>query len=156
MHKGKTYLECLTRENAQKIWIEALIESRYLINRPIENIPVDEALGRVMASCVYALQSVPHYNGAAMDGIAVRSYDTYGANETEPRKLTLMPLDAVLPEGCCMIVDTGDLLPTGADAVIMIEDVHLDSNSAEIMAAAASGTGTAAGTGEQHLRAGKD
>ena len=137
MHKGKTYLECLTRENAQKIWIEALIESRYLINRPIENIPVDEALGRVMASCVYALQSVPHYNGAAMDGIAVRSYDTYGANETEPRKLTLMPLDAVLPEGCCMIVDTGDLLPTGADAVIMIEDVHLDSNSAEIMAAAA-------------------
>lgn len=137
MHKSKAYLECLTRKNAQEIWMKALAESAYLTNRLVEKLPVDDALGRVMASSVYAAQSVPHYNGAAMDGIAVRSHDTYGASETEPRKLTLLPLGSVLAEGCCMIVDTGDLLPAGADAVIMIEDVHLDGNLAEIMAAAA-------------------
>ena len=137
MHKGKAYLDCLPRQQAQELWRQALIHSGYLSSLPSEEISVQDALGRVTARAIYAAQSVPHYNGAAMDGIAVRSSDTFGASETVPRQLALLPFGSSLTAGSCVIVDTGDLLPSGADAVIMIEDVHITADSAEIMAAAA-------------------
>jgi putative molybdopterin biosynthesis protein len=51
-----------------------------------------------------------------MDGIAVRSVNTYGASETTPVQLAL-GREAIA-------VDTGDPLPPDCDGVIMIEDVH--------------------------------
>jgi putative molybdopterin biosynthesis protein len=50
-----------------------------------------------------------------MDGIAVRAADTYGASESTP---LLLPADAF------EVVDTGDPMPSGTDAVVMREDVH--------------------------------
>lgn len=137
LHNGKAYLDCITRQQAQELWQKALDDSGYLSALPYEEIPVEYALGRVVARSVYAAQSVPHYNGAAMDGIAVRAGDTFGASETEPRRFSLVPLGVPLIPGTCSIVDTGDLMPQGADAVIMIEEVHIQDGSAEIMAAAA-------------------
>ena len=136
MAREKAYLECLTRQAAQELWQKALVEAGYWSDIPEEEIPVDEALGRVIARTVYATQSVPHYNGSAMDGIAVCSKDTFGASETEPKQLRMIGANQPLAEGCCAVVDTGDLLPAGADAVIMIEDVHRKDGLAEIMAAA--------------------
>ena len=133
----KQYLECMSREAAQEIWQQQLLAAGWLENRPTEEVSVDDALGRVTAVSLYAAQSVPHYNGAAMDGIAVRSADTYGASEREPVKLHLVDKDQSISQGCCAIVDTGDLLPAGADAIIMIEDVHVADGTAEVMAAAA-------------------
>jgi len=48
-----------------------------------------------------------------MDGIATRSHLTFGASETNPRRLRLGE-DAVF-------VDTGDPLPKGFDSVIMVK-----------------------------------
>lgn len=76
-------------------------------------ILVEEALGRTTSSAVYAAQSVPHYNSAAMDGFALSAKDTFGATQTTP--ITLKTGYA--------FVDTGDLLPEGCDCVVMIEDV---------------------------------
>ncbi len=73
------------------------------------------ALGRVTASAVWAVRSSPDYDAAAMDGIAVRAADTYGASESTP---LLLPADAF------EVVDTGDPMPSGTDAVVMREDVH--------------------------------
>ena len=131
----KQYLECMSREAAQEIWQQSLLAAGWLEGRPIEEVSVDDALGQVTAASLYAAQSVPHYNGAAMDGIAVRSADTYGASEREPVRLCLVDKDQPITQGCCAIVDTGDLLPAGADAIIMIEDVHI-ADTAEVMAAA--------------------
>lgn len=133
----KQYLECMSREAAQEIWQQQLLAAGWLENRPTEEVSVDDALGRVTAVSLYAAQSVPHYNGAAMDGIAVRSADTYGASEREPVRLHLVDKDQHISQGCCAIVDTGDLLPAGADAIIMIEDVHVADGTAEVMSAAA-------------------
>ena len=64
-----------------------------------------------------------------MDGIAVRAGDTVGASETTPVRL-----DA----GGFVVVDTGDPLPDGFDAVVMREDVHDDdAGGVELRAAAA-------------------
>lgn len=114
--KRKVYLDDLP-------WEEAL--ERYLVyldgigalnpGRP-ELVSVEDALDRITAAPVYAQISSPHYHASAMDGMAVRSSDTYGASETTPIQLRIGE-DAVP-------VDTGDPLPVGCDAVIMIEDVH--------------------------------
>ena len=63
-----------------------------------------------------------------MDGIALRAADTRGASETTP--LLLAP-DAFA------VVDTGDPLPDGYDAVVMREHVHYVDGRAELRAAVA-------------------
>lgn len=137
MSANRGYLNCPPRENAQTIWRAALSRLGYFTDPPAETVAVENALGRVTASSVYARRSVPHYNGAAMDGIAVRSADTAGARETAPVRLTVLPPGGPFAAGGCFMVDTGDLMPAGTDAVIMIEDVFRSGATAEITAAAA-------------------
>ena len=47
----------------------------------VERVSVADALGRVTACACHARFSVPHYHGAAMDGIAVRARDTLDARD---------------------------------------------------------------------------
>lgn len=136
MPKNKAYLKCMQRQEAQELWWRKLTECGYFTNLPAETVPVDAALGRVTAHTVYAKQSVPHYNGAAMDGIAVCAQDTFGAQETAPKRLTLLAPGTPVTSGSCCVVDTGDVLPPGANAVVMIEDVYIIDGAAEIIAAA--------------------
>jgi len=69
-----------------------------------------------------------NFHSAAMDGIAVRFRDTIGASETAP--LVLIENEQFV------YVNTGNLLPEGFDAVVMIEDVHpLEDGRVEIMSA---------------------
>ena len=80
----------------------------------IEMVPVCEALGRITAEPLYAAISAPHYHACAMDGIALAANVTFGATATTP--VIVQPEDYV-------VVDTGDPVPDGCDAVVMIEDV---------------------------------
>lgn len=96
-----------------------------------EKIPSEEALGRVTAEPVFARLSSPSFHSAAMDGIAVRAEETFGAHEASPKVLDLRSGQAVL-------INTGQPMPPGKDAVIMIEHVSLDeaAGKAVIMAPA--------------------
>jgi putative molybdopterin biosynthesis protein len=77
-----------------------------------------EAVGRVTAAPVWATRSSPSFDAAAMDGIAVRAADTVGASESTP---------VFLDPGAFAVVDTGDPVPEGFDAVVMREHVHHDA-----------------------------
>ena len=108
------------------------MNQHYLSNTPIEQalatylaafgpangcseiIPTRQALGRITAEALYARSNVPHYLACAMDGIALPARLTFTATEQEPVRLQ---------PGQWTAVDTGDPLPEGTDAVIMIEDV---------------------------------
>ena len=136
MHTGKAYLECLPREKTWELWQHKLILADYFSDLPTETLPIGQALGRVTVGCTYAKQSVPHYNGSAMDGIAVRAQDTFGAAETNPVRLKVLNNHEPFVPGGCYIVDTGDLMPAETNSVIMVEDVHIDGAFAEIIAAA--------------------
>lgn len=83
----------------------------------VETLPLSEALvGRVTAEPVWARLSSPHYHSAAMDGFAIRAEDTDGAMPTAP---------VTLPVGShAVYVDTGDVLPEWANAVVPIENVE--------------------------------
>jgi putative molybdopterin biosynthesis protein len=84
-------------------------------------VPLEEAVGRVTAQPLFARYSVPEALLSAMDGIAVRSEDTLGAHEQNP--VTLRDFTRV---------NTGNVVPPGYDAVIMIEDVRLEGSFAII------------------------
>ena len=95
---------------------------------PAVTVALDEAVGRVTAEPIWASRSSPPFDAAAMDGIALRAVNSRGASETTP--LLLAP-DAFA------VVDTGDPLPDGYDAVVMREHVHYVSGQAELRAAVA-------------------
>jgi putative molybdopterin biosynthesis protein len=91
-------------------------------------VPLEEAVGRVLAEPVWAARSSPPFDAAAMDGIAVRAEDTVGASETAPARLEPAAYE---------LVDTGDPLPADFDAVVMREHVHeVDGGGVELRAAA--------------------
>jgi putative molybdopterin biosynthesis protein len=89
-------------------------------------VPLAEATGRVTAEPVWATRSSPPFDAAGMDGIAVRAADTVGASETAP---------VFLEPGGYDVVDTGDPMPDGRDAVVMREHVHYAGGTAELRAA---------------------
>ncbi|MBI4517814.1 MAG: molybdopterin biosynthesis protein [Deltaproteobacteria bacterium] len=99
------------------------VDGRPIERRPAENTAVEHSLHRTTAEPVAARLSAPHYHGSAMDGIAVRAADTFGAGETRPIELQLDPAAAQAPRPFAY-VDTGQALPGWANAVVMIENVY--------------------------------
>ena len=134
-HGRTLYLENRDPQEALSLLLEALAPNRWFPG-PTETVATDEALGRVTAEPVFAAISSPHFHAAAMDGVAVAAAATFGASETSPLRLRL--------EDQAIVVDTGDPLPPGTDAVIMAEDYQeRPDGTIEI---------TAAATPWQHVR----
>ena len=115
-HSRRYYLQDIPLEEASGRYDDALNQVGALAPTGSEQVPIQDALGRITADAVWALRSVPHYDAAAMDGVAVRSTDTVGASESSPLALTI-------PDQAAW-VDTGDPVPDEFDAVIMVEVVR--------------------------------
>ncbi len=98
-----------------------------------EHVPLLEAVGRVLAEPIVAGMDVPPFPRASMDGYAVIAQDTFGAGNFKPVHLRLIEVihaadiasGAVTP-GTCIQVATGAPIPSGADAVVQVEDTELD------------------------------
>lgn len=119
------YLTNVPLEEARATYLAALRQAG--LSYRTETIPTSTALGRVTANAVYARISSPHYNACAMDGIALDAKQTFGASETTPARLK---------EDAFVWVNTGDPLPEGCDAVVMVEDVVQEEDGATLYAAA--------------------
>lgn len=120
------YLTNFPLDEAVETYLAAL-RSHGLAYRT-ETIPMADALNRITSRAVYAKICAPHYNACAMDGIALDARKTFGATETTP---------VHLQESDFIRVDTGDPLPAGCDAVVMIEDVIAEDSLIALYAAAA-------------------
>jgi len=92
--------------------------------RPLEpeEIALEHALGRALAEDVVAAGDVPPYAGSAMDGFAI-------LGGPAGRRLAIVgesraghPTDAAVEEGLAIRISTGAAVPTGATAVIRVED----------------------------------
>ncbi|WP_214365259.1 molybdopterin biosynthesis protein [Pseudonocardia sp. H11422] len=108
-------------------WREARAAAGCPARVEVIRVPVGAAVGRVTAEPVWARRSSPAFDSAGMDGIAVRAADTVGAAETTPVLLAADEFE---------VVDTGDPLPTGYDAVVMREHVHRTGEGAAELRAA--------------------
>lgn len=108
---------------------EAVAKTQAALDRDVllrsEMVPTHEAAGRVLSEAVFAEFSSPTFHSAAMDGIAVIAKETFTAREGAPLRLT---------KGVSYLsVNTGNPLPEGYDAVVMIENVvSVDENTVEI------------------------
>jgi putative molybdopterin biosynthesis protein len=120
------FLHDVPLETARARFAEALALTGVL-NDAVETVALDDALGRVTAGPVAARLSSPHYHACAMDGIAVVAARTKGALETAPLELEAEEAP---------VVDTGDPLPEGFDAVIPIELVEPRANGGVAIRAA--------------------
>lgn len=112
------YLTNIPLKKAQEDYLLFLKE--HGLEPKTESIPVVSALNRITCAPVYAHISAPHYPASAMDGIAVWAADTYGATETTP---------VILDPDQYVVVDTGDPVPDGCDAVIMVEELVNEENN---------------------------
>ncbi len=110
------FLRDIALDEARAAWADALHDVDGWTPLSAETVPLAQAHGRITAAPVWARISAPHYHASAMDGYAVRSEDTTGATETEPKQLAL--------GAQAIYVDTGDPLPAGMNAVVMIEQVQ--------------------------------
>ncbi len=111
--KRHIYLQMKSVTEARDLFL-----SRFAVDTllPPEEIPTVQALGRVTAAPVFARLSSPHYHAAAMDGYAVAAAATFGAKPDRPKILAL--------GRDTWPVNTGQPLPAGTDAVIMVENVQ--------------------------------
>ncbi|MGM0663663.1 MAG: molybdopterin biosynthesis protein [Thermodesulfobacteriota bacterium] len=116
--KRNVYLAMKSLEEAKDLFLGRFGNEKRTI---FEEVPVEESLGRVTAEPVFAKLSAPTEHCAAMDGVAVRAHDTYGTTERDPGTLEL-DRDAVW-------INTGQTLPQGFDAVIMVEKLHQPDDS---------------------------
>lgn len=121
-----------------------------------EKTGLDVALGRYLAEDVSSPEAVPPFDRSAMDGFAVRAADTFGASESSPaylqvsgRVLMGRAADFKVGSGEAAHIPTGGMLPTGADAVVMVEyTAMLDEYTVEVVKAVA--------PGEHVVKAGED
>ena len=110
----KRYLSVISLAEAR-----ALVERSFPAIPGVVRVPVTAGtVGRITAAPIFARFSVPAIHLSAMDGIAVRSAETLGASEQNP---------VTLPDAAR--VNTGNIVPAGYDAVVMIEDVWVDGET---------------------------
>lgn len=123
--KPNVYIDTIPLDEALKIWRDAL-EGRDIGSLESEVVKVTDSLGRITAKAVSARISSPFYHASAMDGWAVRFPDTFGATETEPKRLKI--------DRNTFYVNTGDSMPEGFNSVIMVEDVNVIADEIEFIA----------------------
>lgn len=96
-----------------------------------EILPLDLALGRVLAADVSAQRSNPPLPNTAVDGYGFAG-PIPGRAQTMPlvqgRSAAGIPFDGTVPAGSAIRVLTGAALPNGVDTVILEEDVTCDGS----------------------------
>lgn len=120
-----------------------------------EEIPLEMALGRVIADDVCAPIDVPGFDRASMDGYAIRASDTFGAEERNPVKVKVVGAvetgenpQVQIEAGQAAEISTGAAIPRGADAVVMVEYTQHSENELKIF--------RAVNPGENIMAAGSD
>jgi molybdopterin molybdotransferase len=103
---------------------------------PSEIIPLDEALGRVLAKDVIAKRNQPPFAASAMDGYAVRHADVTAI----PTTLRIIgssnaghAFSAAIKPGTAVRILTGAPVPTGADTVIIQENTERTDTAIRVL-----------------------
>ena len=164
MTKQEQFLQVLDRDEAERRFRAAVNP----MPRDVERIPLDDALGRVLAAHVVSPVDVPSFDRSNVDGFAVVAEDTFGASEEVPKLVHLshehihtgIVPETIIRRGETAAIATGGMVPRGADAVVMIEHADTEGDELRVARAVSAGSGISfAGTditaGETVLRRGQ-
>ncbi|MDQ2664929.1 MAG: molybdopterin molybdotransferase MoeA [Gemmatimonadota bacterium] len=105
-----------------------------------EDVAIDDALGRVLATHVISTIFLPPRDNSSMDGFAVHADDVRGASALASRELRVIGTIAAgssptraLASGEAARIMTGAYVPDGADSVIRVEDTTSVSQDADVV-----------------------
>jgi molybdopterin molybdotransferase len=100
-----------------------------------EQVPLEDALGRVLAEDILATAHIPNFNRATVDGYAVSAGDILNCAEETPVHLNLVGRSHMgtqttfaIQSGQCAYVPTGGEVPEGTETMVMIEDTRMESD----------------------------
>jgi molybdopterin molybdotransferase len=113
---------------------------------PVVRLPLDQALGHVLAEEIIADVMLPPFANSAMDGYAVRAADVAQAGESTPARLRVLGTLAaghaspvVVGPGQALRIMTGAIFPEGADAVAIVETTSTEGDEVLVRAPAPPG-----------------
>ncbi|MBL0451636.1 molybdopterin molybdotransferase MoeA [Aeromonas veronii] len=95
-----------------------------------KQLPLPEALGRVLACDIASPLAVPPFDNSAMDGYAVRLSDLTAGTPLimAGKAFAGQPYQGEWPAGHCVRIMTGAPVPEGTDAVVMQEETQADGD----------------------------
>jgi len=145
----------------------ALACRKHFARMPTEDVPLTEAVERILASDIESDIDLPDFARSTMDGFAVRGSSTFGASEANPAYLEVKGTVEMgessnlrVGPGDAVRISTGGMLPAGADSVVMVEHTAaIDDRTIEVYRSVAPGQNMVAvgedlGRGETALTAG--
>lgn len=116
----------------------ALFEQELIPKKRMITVPLEEAVGKVLAEDVKSAFPVPHFPKSAMDGYAVHHQDVQNATRENPVRLQVICeicagdyTDLEYVPGTAVRVMTGGYIPTGYTAVVKQEDT--DYGESEVL-----------------------
>jgi len=95
------------------------------------SVPLQSALNRVLAKDIVAGFDLPRVDRSAVDGYALKARDTTGTSQFKPKVLQISE-NGVIGAGQARQIWTGNAVPKGADAVIMLENVKKADEKVEV------------------------
>ena len=94
-------------------------------------IPLHDALNRVLAEDIIADEDIPRFDRSAVDGYAVKAENTFEASQFKPKTLRIIDENDVGKKQAKQVW-TGNPIPKGANAVVMLENVNRVGNKIEV------------------------
>jgi molybdopterin molybdotransferase len=101
-------------------------------------VPLNEALNRVSAADLTAKEDLPRFNKSAVDGYALKAQDTTGTSQFKPVTFQITEHEEIISKQAKQIW-TGNPLPKGANAVVMIENTKKTDGKLEVWVQLATG-----------------
>ena len=108
-----------------------------------DKIKTSDAYGRVLFDDVYSQIDFPPFDKALKDGFAIKSEDSYGVNEENPKTLEIIDFleagsttDKVVENGKTVEISTGAAVPKGADSIVMVEYANKNGDTVDILKSA--------------------
>jgi molybdopterin molybdotransferase len=94
-------------------------------------VSLQSALERVLAEDVVAKTDLPNFDRSAVDGYAIRAQDSFEATQFNPKVLALRE-DEQIERNEAKQIWTGNALPKGADAVVMLEHTKAANDKIDV------------------------
>lgn len=113
--------------------------SKLQIGKPrAETVRLSQALNRVLAEDIIADEDLPRFDRSAVDGYAIKAEETVGVSQFKPKRFRITAAETIR-SGEVKQVWTGNPLPKGADAVVMLEDTKKMGEELEVWVSVAPG-----------------